>query len=69
MQPPPGYDHPPNKVCRLQKALYGLKQSPLGEGFHYFTYLFKFLGPLVLVLPPFYQRSLLWHLSFQKRRD
>lgn len=38
MQPPPGYDHPPNKVCRLQKALYGLKQSPLGEGFHYFTY-------------------------------
>eukprot|EP00257_Ricinus_communis_P017173 XP_015575552.1 uncharacterized protein LOC107261368 [Ricinus communis] len=28
MQPPPGYDHPPNKVCILRKALYGLKQSP-----------------------------------------
>ncbi|XP_047318489.1 uncharacterized mitochondrial protein AtMg00810-like [Impatiens glandulifera] len=22
MQPPPGYNHPPNKVCRLRKALY-----------------------------------------------
>ena len=28
MQPPPGYDHPPNKVCRLRKALYSLKQAP-----------------------------------------
>ena len=28
MQPPPGYDHPPNQVCRLIKALYGLKQAP-----------------------------------------
>ena len=28
MQPPPGYDHPPNKVCCLRKALYGLKQAP-----------------------------------------
>lgn len=28
MRPPPGYDHPPNKVCRLRKALYGLKQAP-----------------------------------------
>ena len=23
---PPGYDHPPNQVCRLRKALYCLKQ-------------------------------------------
>ena len=28
MQPPHGYDHPPNRVCRLRKALYGLKQAP-----------------------------------------
>ncbi|KAL9263823.1 Retrovirus-related Pol polyprotein from transposon RE1-like protein [Drosera capensis] len=28
MKPPPCYDHPPNKVCRLRKALYGLKQTP-----------------------------------------
>ncbi|KAL9263314.1 Retrovirus-related Pol polyprotein from transposon RE1-like protein [Drosera capensis] len=28
MKPPPGYDHPPNKVCLLRKALYGLKQAP-----------------------------------------
>jgi len=28
MLPPPGYDHPPNKVCRLRWALYGLKQAP-----------------------------------------
>ncbi|XP_019054057.1 PREDICTED: uncharacterized protein LOC109114973 [Nelumbo nucifera] len=28
MQPPPGYDHLPNQVCRLRKALYGLKQAP-----------------------------------------
>ncbi|KAL9249579.1 Retrovirus-related Pol polyprotein from transposon RE1-like protein [Drosera capensis] len=28
MKPPPGYDNPPNKVCRLRKALYGLKQPP-----------------------------------------
>jgi hypothetical protein len=28
MQPPPGYDHPPHKVCRLRHALYGLKQAP-----------------------------------------
>ena len=28
MKPPPGYDHPPNKVCRLRRALYGLKQAP-----------------------------------------
>lgn len=28
MQPPPGYDHPPHKVCRLRRALYGLKQAP-----------------------------------------
>ncbi|KAL9256760.1 Retrovirus-related Pol polyprotein from transposon RE1-like protein [Drosera capensis] len=28
MKPPPGYPHPPNKVCRLRKALYGLKQAP-----------------------------------------
>ncbi|KAL9250307.1 Retrovirus-related Pol polyprotein from transposon RE2-like protein [Drosera capensis] len=28
MKPPLGYDHPPNKVCRLQKVLYGLKQAP-----------------------------------------
>lgn len=28
MRPPPGYDHPPNKVCRLRRALYGLKQAP-----------------------------------------
>ncbi|KAL9265867.1 Retrovirus-related Pol polyprotein from transposon RE2-like protein [Drosera capensis] len=28
MRSPPGYDHPPNKVCRLRKALYGLKQAP-----------------------------------------
>lgn len=28
MQPPPGYDHPPQKVCRLCRALYGLKQAP-----------------------------------------
>ena len=28
MQPPPSYDHPPNKVCRLRKALYSLKQEP-----------------------------------------
>lgn len=27
MQPPPGYDCPPSKVCHLQKALYGLKQA------------------------------------------
>jgi hypothetical protein len=25
---PPGYDHPPHKVCRLRRALYGLKQAP-----------------------------------------
>jgi len=23
-----GYDHSPNKVCRLRRALYGLKQAP-----------------------------------------
>ncbi|KAL9250922.1 Retrovirus-related Pol polyprotein from transposon RE1-like protein [Drosera capensis] len=28
IKPLPGYDHPPNKVCRLQKTLYGLKQAP-----------------------------------------
>ena len=28
MQPPPGYSHPPHKVCKLQRALYGLKQAP-----------------------------------------
>ncbi|MBV8801742.1 MAG: hypothetical protein JO131_02020, partial [Gammaproteobacteria bacterium] len=28
MQPPPGYLHAPNQVCRLRKALYGLKQAP-----------------------------------------
>ena len=28
MQPPLGYDHPPNQVYRLRKALYGLKQAP-----------------------------------------
>jgi hypothetical protein len=28
MHPPPGYDHPPHKVCRLHHALYGLKQAP-----------------------------------------
>ena len=27
MQPPLGYDHSLNKVCRLRKALYGLKQA------------------------------------------
>jgi len=28
MRPPPGYNHPPNKVCPLHRALYGLKQAP-----------------------------------------
>ncbi|OMO73430.1 Integrase, catalytic core [Corchorus capsularis] len=28
MKPPPGYEHPPNKVCHLRRALYGLKQAP-----------------------------------------
>jgi hypothetical protein len=28
MLPPPGYNHPPHKVCRLRRALYGLKQAP-----------------------------------------
>jgi len=28
MKPPPGYEHPPNKVYRLRRALYGLKQAP-----------------------------------------
>jgi hypothetical protein len=28
MQPPPGYNHPPHKVCQLRRALYGLKQAP-----------------------------------------
>ncbi|KAG5547345.1 hypothetical protein RHGRI_013130 [Rhododendron griersonianum] len=28
MRPPPGYNHPPNKVCKLNRALYGLKQAP-----------------------------------------
>jgi hypothetical protein len=27
MHPPPGYHHPPHKVCRLRRALYGLKQA------------------------------------------
>ncbi|KAL9250769.1 Retrovirus-related Pol polyprotein from transposon RE1-like protein [Drosera capensis] len=27
MKPPPGYDHPPNKVCRLRIALYDVKQA------------------------------------------
>ncbi|GKV01615.1 hypothetical protein SLEP1_g14160 [Rubroshorea leprosula] len=27
MKPPPGLEHPPNKVCRLKRALYGLKQA------------------------------------------
>lgn len=27
MRPPQGYNHPPNKVCRLRRALYGLKQA------------------------------------------
>ncbi|GKV41760.1 hypothetical protein SLEP1_g49252 [Rubroshorea leprosula] len=28
MKPPPGFNHPPSKVCRLRRVLYGLKQSP-----------------------------------------
>ncbi|KAG5521631.1 hypothetical protein RHGRI_034005 [Rhododendron griersonianum] len=28
MRPPPGYNHPPNKVCKFHRALYGLKQAP-----------------------------------------
>ena len=28
LKPPQGFEHPPQKVCRLRKALYGLKQSP-----------------------------------------
>ena len=28
LQPPLGYNHPPNKVRRIRKALYGLKQAP-----------------------------------------
>ncbi|KAL0294952.1 UNVERIFIED_CONTAM: Retrovirus-related Pol polyprotein from transposon RE2 [Sesamum angustifolium] len=28
MQPPPGYNYPPGKGCRLRKALYGYKQAP-----------------------------------------
>jgi hypothetical protein len=28
MHLPPGYHHPPHKVCRLRQALYGLKQAP-----------------------------------------
>jgi hypothetical protein len=28
IQPPPGYDHPPHKVCQLCWALYDLKQAP-----------------------------------------
>jgi hypothetical protein len=28
IHPPPGYDHPPHKVCCLRRALYGLKQAP-----------------------------------------
>ena len=28
MQPPPGYPHSGNQVCRLRRALYGLKQAP-----------------------------------------
>jgi hypothetical protein len=28
MLPPPGYDHPPYKVCQFRRALYGLKQAP-----------------------------------------
>ncbi|XP_047328433.1 uncharacterized mitochondrial protein AtMg00810-like [Impatiens glandulifera] len=43
MQPPPGYDHPPNKVCRLRKALYGLKQAPR-EWFAKFSYTIGNLG-------------------------
>ncbi|XP_047331164.1 uncharacterized mitochondrial protein AtMg00810-like [Impatiens glandulifera] len=43
MQPPPGYDHPPNKVCRLRKALYGLKQAPR-EWFVKFSYTIGNLG-------------------------
>ena len=27
-QPPPGYDHPPQQVCRLRRALYGLNKAP-----------------------------------------
>ena len=28
IQPPPGFSHPPDKVCRLRRAFYGLKQAP-----------------------------------------
>lgn len=28
MKPPPGYAHPPQKVCRLRRALYGLNKLP-----------------------------------------
>ena len=28
MKPPPGYEHPSNKVCCLGQALHGLKQAP-----------------------------------------
>jgi len=32
MHPPPNYDHPPHKVCRLRSALYSLKQELLEPG-------------------------------------
>jgi hypothetical protein len=41
MQPHPGYDHPPYKVCRLRRALYGFEIGSTGMvcqiQFHYCT--------------------------------
>jgi hypothetical protein len=51
MQPPPGYTHPQQKVCRLRRALYRLKQAPRAWFANLALLLLRlglFLAPMIL---------------------